>query len=241
MGGLWRPSSAGSSQTGSQLGTVRPYVRLAVAISWHGRRLSHSSYRVHSRRLVLELRQGLLQIVTQVLPAGDPEGQHHESAFDAAGLAERDPLHPAPAGGRRSDPQLPPASGAEDVGDQHPGNHPVRVGPVVMLPSPDPPELAAALGDLGGAVAERVDREALGVDPGPDLWARSEKSVAAALTCWGDREVSTSNRISTMIASFPASEGCRPRRPRTSVGLPILHSVAKQAVLHGEHRRRGAG
>jgi hypothetical protein len=80
---------------------------------------------------MLELRQGLLQKATQVLTAGDPEDQHHEASFEAAGLAERGPLHPAAAGGRRSDPQLPAASGAEDVRVRHPGDHKIRVGPIV--------------------------------------------------------------------------------------------------------------
>ena len=45
IGGLRRPSSAGGSQTGSQPGPFGAHVRLAVAISWQGRRSSHSSHR----------------------------------------------------------------------------------------------------------------------------------------------------------------------------------------------------
>jgi hypothetical protein len=129
----------------------------------------HCFRSVRSRALVLQLGQGFLQIATKKRPAGDLQDQDHEASFEAAGLAERGPLYPAAAGGCRSGPQLPLAAGAEDVGVQHPGDHQVRVGPVVPLPSPDPPELAAALGDLDGAVAEGVDGEALGVDPRPDL------------------------------------------------------------------------
>jgi hypothetical protein len=53
--------------------------------------------------------------------------------------------------------------------------------------------------------------------------------------------VSTSKRISTMLASFQASQRCADRRPGASVGSPILGSVVEEAVFHGEQGHGGAG